>query len=211
MIVNPEKLPVIFPSKTDNSVPQKLNICNNNTETTNLVKLLGIEIDHPLKFNQRISTLCFMAAVELNALSSLQQFIGKAKKGNNKNKQFYSFNFNYCLFLVHASLPEKLKTFIPSLELDAYNNDYEALIKKDGTFTMKIEKLRVLATEILKKINYINPSYIKNICIPKANAKVHQNDTEFRYHKTTSYEGESLNILGPKKWNHHLTYNSKHS
>ena len=46
--------------------------------------------------------------------------------------------------MVYASLPEKLKTFIPSLELDAYNNDYEALIKKDGTFTMKIEKLRVL-------------------------------------------------------------------
>ena len=84
MIANPDKLPVIFLSKTDNSVSQKSNICNNNTETTNLVKLLGIETDHPLKFNQRISTLCFMAAVELNALSNLQWFIGKAKKCNNK-------------------------------------------------------------------------------------------------------------------------------
>ena len=91
---------------------------------------------------------------------------------------FIYTNFNYCLFLVHASLPEKLKTFIPSLELDAYNNDYEALIKKDGTFTMKIERLRVLATEILKTINYINPSYMKNIFISKANVKVHQNDIE---------------------------------
>ena len=118
---------------------------------------------------------------------------------------FIYINFNYCLFLVHASLPEKLKTFILNLELDAYNNDYEALIKKDGTFTMKIEKLRVLATEILEAINYINPSYIKNIFIPKADAKVHQNDTEFRYHKTTSYWSESLNILGPKKWNHHIS------
>ena len=54
---------------------------------------------------------------------------------------FIYINFNYCLFLVHASLPEKLKTFILSLELDAYNNDYEALIKKDGTFTMEIERL----------------------------------------------------------------------
>ena len=84
MIANPDKNPVIFLSKTDNSVSQKLNICNNNAETTNLVKVLGIEIDHPLKFNQRTSTLCFMAAVELNALSSLQWFIGKAKKCNNK-------------------------------------------------------------------------------------------------------------------------------
>ena len=40
---------------------------------------------------------------------------------------------------------------------------------------------------------------MKNIFIPKANAKVHQNDTEFRYHETTSYGDESLDILGPKK------------
>ena len=96
-----------------------------------------------------------------------------------------------------------MKTFIVSVELDGYNNDYEALIKKDGTFTMEIERLRVLATEILKTINYINPSYMKNIFISKANAKVHQNDIEVRYHKAISYGDESLNILGPKKWNHH--------
>ena len=69
-----------------------------------------------------------------------------------------------------------MKTFIFSVELDGYNNDYEALIKKDETFTMEIERLRVLATEILKIINYINPSYMKNIFISKANAKVQQND-----------------------------------
>ena len=46
---------------------------------------------------------------------------------------------------------------------------------------------------------------MKNIYITKANAKVYQNDTEFRHHKTTSYGDESLNILGPKKWDHHLS------
>ena len=51
IIVNPDKLTVIFLSKTDNSVSHKLNICDNNTEATKLVKLLGNEIDHPLKFN----------------------------------------------------------------------------------------------------------------------------------------------------------------
>ena len=97
-----------------------------------------------------------------------------------------------------------MKTFIASVQLDGNSNDYEALIKKDATFTMKIERLlRVLATEILKTINYINPSYMKNIFISKANAKVHQNDIEVRYHKAISYGDESLNTLGPKKWNHH--------
>ena len=50
----------------------------------------------------------------------------------------------------------------------------------------------------MKTITYINPSYMKNIYIPKANAKVYQNDTEFMYHKNTSYGHESLNILCPK-------------
>ena len=95
-----------------------------------------------------------------------------------KNNFIYT-NFNYCLFLVHTSLLEKLKTFIVSVQLDGNSNDYEALIKKDATFTMEIERLlRVLATEILKTINYINPSYMKNIFISKANVKVHQNDIE---------------------------------
>ena len=98
-----------------------------------------------------------------------------------KNAVINSFiytHFNYCLFLVHTSLLEKLKTFIVSVELDGYNNDYEALVKNGGTFTMKIERLRVLATEVLKTINYINPSYMRNIFISKANVKVHQNDIE---------------------------------
>ena len=149
--------------------------------------------------------------MELNALSSLQWFIGKAKKNAIINSFIYT-NFNYCIFLVRINLLKKLKTFIVSVELDGYNNDYEALIKKDGTFTMEIERLRVLATEILKTINYINPSYMKNIFISKANAKVHQNDIEVRYHKAINYGDESLNILGPKNGiTIHQTYNSKHS
>ena len=59
LTANPGKLPVIFLSKTDNSVSHKLNIFDNNTETTNLAKLLCIEIDHQLKCNQHISTLFF--------------------------------------------------------------------------------------------------------------------------------------------------------
>ena len=99
---------------------------------------------------------------------------------------FIYTNFNHAFFLVHTSLLEKLKTFIVSVQLDGNSNDYEALIKKDATFTMEIERLlQVLATEILKTINYINPSYMKNIFISKANAKVYQNDIEVRYHKTT--------------------------
>ena len=73
MIANPDKLPAIFLSKIDNSVSHKLNIYDDNTETTKSVKLLGV------------------------------------------------------------------------------------LIKKKGTSTMKIKRLRVLTTKIFKKLNDIKP------------------------------------------------------
>ena len=49
--------------------------------------------------------------------------------------------------------------------------DYGNLIKKNGTTTMKIKKLRTLATEVFKTINNINPLHMKNIFTPKTNAK----------------------------------------
>ena len=50
MIVNPDKLPVIFLTKTANSVSYKLNIYDNNTETTKSVKLLPVEVGAQLRF-----------------------------------------------------------------------------------------------------------------------------------------------------------------
>ena len=65
------------------------------------------------------------------------------------------------------------------------------------------KRLQVLATKVFKTTNDINPSYMKNIFVSKANAKVCPNDIEVRYHESTSYGDESLNILDLKIWNHH--------
>ena len=43
---------------------------------------------------------------------------------------------------------------------------------------------------------------MQNISVLKGNTKFCPNDIEVRYHKTTSYGDESLNILGAKIWNH---------
>ena len=58
------------------------------------------------------------------------------------------------------------------LVLDDYECDYRNLIKRNGTTTMEINRLRTLATEIFKTISNINPSYMKNISTPKTNAKI---------------------------------------
>ena len=42
----------------------------------------------------------------------------------------------------------------------------------------------------------------KKVCKICIYAKFYPNNNEFRYHKTTSYSNERLNISGPKIWNH---------
>ena len=80
MSANPDKFQAIVLSKTDSSVSHKSNIYHNNIETAKSVKLLDVEINHQLRFNQYISTLCSKALMQLNALSRQGRFMEKAEK-----------------------------------------------------------------------------------------------------------------------------------
>ena len=54
--------------RKQNQITYKLKIYNHETETTKSVKLLGIEINNQLIFNQHISNLCFKSAIKLNVI-----------------------------------------------------------------------------------------------------------------------------------------------
>ena len=58
MIFSPDKFqPVIMNKIRENQITHKLKINNNEIDTTKSIKLLGIEIDNQLSFNQHISKL----------------------------------------------------------------------------------------------------------------------------------------------------------
>ena len=76
MIVNPDKFQAIIVkknSKMENSYP--LNINDQTINSENSVKLLGIEIDNKLSFEQHISTLCKKASNQLNAIGRIKQYL----------------------------------------------------------------------------------------------------------------------------------------
>ena len=50
--------------------------------------------------------------------------------------------------------------------LDDYKSDYEILLEKGETSTMNVKRMRILATEIFKTINDLNPSFIGKIFLP---------------------------------------------
>ena len=81
MTASPDKFQaIIMKKRRENQITHQLKIFNNETETTKSVKLLGIEIDNQLSFNQHTSKLCSKAAMQLNAICRLAKFLGNKEK-----------------------------------------------------------------------------------------------------------------------------------
>ena len=66
---------------------------------------------------------------------------------------------------------------------------------------MEITRLRVLAIEVFKTVNNLNPNYIKYRFTPKLHPKVRPNDILVKHHNTITNDTKSLKTLGPKMCN----------
>ena len=207
MVVNSDKFQaIILNSKEEAQATHKLIIDNKEFKTANSIKLLGINVDDQLKLNEHISILCSKAAMQLNALSRLQKYMGKVEKEAIINS-FILSNFNYCPVVRHFSYCEsirkikKIQKRYLRIVLNDYESDYETLLHNSNKPTMEIRRLRTLAVEIFKTLNEINPPYMKNIFTPKENLKVRQDDITVKRINTSRFGTQSLKSLGPKIWN----------
>ena len=76
MVVNSDNYySAIILNKKEAQATHKLIIDNKEMKRTSSIKLLGINIDDQLKFNEQISVLSSKAAMQLNALSRLQKYM----------------------------------------------------------------------------------------------------------------------------------------
>ena len=186
MIVNAETFRAIILNKKESEAKYELILDNNDIESTKSVKLLGITIDDRQRVDQHISSLCSKAAMELNVLGRLQKYMGKPEKVAVV-KSFIYANFNYCLVWHFSNCEsirkiEKIQKRCLRIVLDYYDSDYDVMLRKSRKVTMEIKRLRVLAIEILKTVNNLNPNYMKDIFIPKLHPKVRPNDILVKHH-----------------------------
>ena len=77
-----------------------------------------------------------------------------------------------------------------------YEGDYNILLKESGKVTMEIKRLGVLAIEVFKTVNNLNPNYIKDEFTPK-HSTLRPKDM-VKHHDTITYGGKSLKTLYPK-------------
>ena len=80
VIANPDRFHAIINKRRKNAITHKLKIYNNEIETIKSVKLLDIEIDNQLSFNQHISKFYSKSAMQLNAICRSAKFMGNKDK-----------------------------------------------------------------------------------------------------------------------------------
>ena len=111
-----------------------LNINDLTINSENSGKLLRIEIDNKLSFEQHISSLCNKASNQLNTIGRIQKFMGFKEKKVFLNGFVYS-NFNYCPLVWHfcSSKPlyktEKRQERALTLLHNNFASDYAELLK----------------------------------------------------------------------------------
>ena len=96
MIVNSGKFQaIIFGKHKGNHTNRTININQKETEAVAKIKLLGIEIDDELNFNNHINNICKFASNQLTTFIRLKHLLG-FKERNVLVKTFVMSNFNCC-------------------------------------------------------------------------------------------------------------------
>ena len=94
MIVNPDKFQLmLLQNSTKQLIQGKLKIDSNETESENLVTLIGVTIDNRLSFDDHISKLCNKASIQLNVIFKLKKYMGQKEFEVVLNSFIHS---NYC-------------------------------------------------------------------------------------------------------------------
>ena len=128
------------------SYPLNINDLTINSE--NSVKLLAIEIDQKLSFEQRNFTHCNNVSNQLNVIERIQKFMRFKEKDVFLNSFVYP-SFNYCpplvwYFCSSKSLYkiEKIQDRTLRLLHNDFTSDYTDFLKNSGKATMEIKRLR---------------------------------------------------------------------
>ena len=168
MIVNPGKFQAIIIKKISKMKDfYPLNVNDQKINSAKCVKVVGIEVDNKLCFEQHISTLC-KASNQLNAIGRIQKYMGFKEKEILLNSFVYS-NFNYCPLVWHfcssksLNKIEKIQGRALRLLHNDFTSDYSELLNKSGKPSMEVKRLRKLALEIFRTLNNLNPDYMKEI------------------------------------------------
>ena len=208
MQANPEKFQAIAIGKKTHEKQPVFKLGDIDIKCKNTVKLLGVEIDFKLQFEQHISNLCKKAAQQVNIMKRLGSHLNRL----NRLSIFHSFvlsNFNFCPLSWHfcsetnTKKIEKIQERALRFVYNDYISSYEILLDLAKIPTLKIRRIRCMALETFKILNGIAPPCLNNL------VKLKENRYHFRYSnilqvpsvRTSTYGKNSFRYAAAVLWN----------
>ena len=165
MQTNPDKFQAIAVRKKTSAKNLVLKISNSEIKCEEMVKLLGIDIDYQLNFDQHTSCLCRKVGQQLNVLRRLSPFLSKLYRLTI----FYTFilsNFNYCPLAWHFCSENNSRKLgkIQERDLRFLYNDfvstYDELLLKANIPSLHIMRLKTMSKDTFKILNEMTPSVL---------------------------------------------------
>ena len=194
MVLNPGKFQAMVINRFDKM------------ENKHSVRLLGIEVDNQLNFDNHVSTLCKKADSQLNATGRLRKYSGFPEK-NNSIEAFVFSNLNYCPLVSNftsirsTNKIESIQKRALRLLCNDYTSTYDSLLAKANKPSMELKHYRTLAFEIFKTLNVLNPTYMQDLFYLRFSSARRANSIAVVRTNTSTYGTKSLRSLGPQIWN----------
>ena len=170
-------------------------------------KLLGVTIDHKLKFEEHIKNICQTAGKKLNALTRLYYLISPYQLRLVLNS-FIKGQFNYCplIWMFSSKKSNNLVNKIHERTLRLIHNDYDKsfndLLNIDNEVTFHTKNIQKLMIEVYKYVNGLSNS-ITNVIFSKRSIKYNlRNYRELASTRklTNRYGLESVSYKASQLW-----------
>ena len=194
-----EKSHLLLSSET----PRKAYIGEAFVESSLTEKLLGIQSDSDLNFDEHISSICNKVAKKINVLSRLVNYMSLG------NESFQESQLNYCpiIWVFHWRTLNNKINCLHERALRIVYSDYKSLfcelLEKDKLFSIHHKNIQSLAIEIYKFLHNLSPCIMNNIF--KVNQTVpydirQRNILQSINPSSVRYGTETISYIAPKMW-----------
>ena len=121
-----------------------------------------------LPFDDHISDICKKADRKISALTRVMPYMGTAKKRILMNA-FFTSQFSYCslVWMCHSRTNNNKINRLHERCLRIVYNDkqssFNELLEKDGSVSIHMRNIQILATEMYKLINNLSPIIMNRV------------------------------------------------
>ena len=206
MKANASKFQAICFSKHD--IKLDINIDGNAVKTEDTVKLLGVQLDSKLKFNEHVQSVCKKAAKQINALQRLSKFLDYSCK-LKIYESFVVSNFIYCSVVYNTfnitqdKKIEKLNKRALQLVCNDYTSPYGKILKETGKDMLFLMRRVAIAEFVFKILHNMSPP-LDSSFLERKYYNYEMRDclklTKFKFN-TMRYGFRSLKYQGSSLWN----------